>query len=297
MPTIIFISNSDLFFIPALVLKQHFPVQVWHINGTDPTLAAKKAGFFQQTQIANQFFETSQSLISEIPTVTDTIFFMLGFPTKIPTTKIGKNLANFYNIHFGLLPNYKGPSPVFWQLKENQAHIGLCIHSVTDKLDSGPVVWEKQIENQLFYNYQVVHQLLAQTAIEGILMLAQAYNQKQPIKIIPNTNRINRYLKKPAAKDIIIEWKSMDADTVAALVRACNPWNKGAICLFKQQQLNILSCNTTYLQNVVIEPGKFVEIDKQIFAGCANNTSVQIEAIYWQESFWGTNAMIAARLF
>jgi methionyl-tRNA formyltransferase len=50
------------------------------------------------------------------------------------------------NVHPSLLPNGKGPDPVFWMLREDTDYFGVTIHRTTKAIDSGPVLAQKRIE-------------------------------------------------------------------------------------------------------------------------------------------------------
>lgn len=58
----------------------------------------------------------------------------------LSTPKIGT-----WNIHPALLPSYKGLSPVFWVLKNGEKKTGITIHWVTDKIDSGEILTQREV--------------------------------------------------------------------------------------------------------------------------------------------------------
>ncbi len=47
------------------------------------------------------------------------------------------------NIHPSLLPQYRGPDPLFWQLHNNESQTGVSLHMVTSHMDAGPVVSQR----------------------------------------------------------------------------------------------------------------------------------------------------------
>jgi methionyl-tRNA formyltransferase len=49
------------------------------------------------------------------------------------------------NIHTGTLPRYRGMLPVFWQMHDGQALIGITIHTMTPEIDLGEVLLERQV--------------------------------------------------------------------------------------------------------------------------------------------------------
>jgi len=50
------------------------------------------------------------------------------------------------NIHPSLLPDYKGVDPVFSALKNNELRLGVTVHEVSDKVDSGNILGQSEIE-------------------------------------------------------------------------------------------------------------------------------------------------------
>lgn len=44
------------------------------------------------------------------------------------------------NLHPSLLPAYRGPQPIYWQLRHRVAESGVSLHRVVAELDAGPIV-------------------------------------------------------------------------------------------------------------------------------------------------------------
>ena len=53
-------------------------------------------------------------------------------------------LSNFscFNVHPGLLPEYRGCQPLYWQLKESQPVSAITVHRMTEGLDEGDIIAE-----------------------------------------------------------------------------------------------------------------------------------------------------------
>jgi methionyl-tRNA formyltransferase len=52
------------------------------------------------------------------------------------------------NLHPGRLPFFRGPAPVFWALASEEAHTGLTVHFMNEKLDDGPIVCQRLVKVQ-----------------------------------------------------------------------------------------------------------------------------------------------------
>ena len=50
------------------------------------------------------------------------------------------------NLHPSALPRFRGPNPVFWQMRAGIARAGVTVHVATDTVDAGPIVAQRSIE-------------------------------------------------------------------------------------------------------------------------------------------------------
>ncbi len=49
------------------------------------------------------------------------------------------------NLHQGLAPYYRGGPPVFWELFNDEKEVGLTVHFVASKVDTGDIVLQKKV--------------------------------------------------------------------------------------------------------------------------------------------------------
>ena len=49
------------------------------------------------------------------------------------------------NLHPSALPRFRGPDPVFWQLRAGAARAGVTVHVATGAVDAGPVVVQRRL--------------------------------------------------------------------------------------------------------------------------------------------------------
>src|ERR1700730_1967640 len=87
------------------------------------------------------------SLYSWFDSTKPELVLVLSHLHRIDTKRT--SIANrIYNIHFGKVPEFRGASPVFWQLKKMESTLGVCIHALTDRMDGGAIYWKKEIANE-----------------------------------------------------------------------------------------------------------------------------------------------------
>jgi methionyl-tRNA formyltransferase len=84
-------------------------------------------------------------------------FIMCSFGKKI--TQYILTQVDVYNIHYSLLPYYKGRNPSFWATVADEKEIGISIHKVVEGFDEGDIIsqcilpfYMWMTEEDLFYD-------------------------------------------------------------------------------------------------------------------------------------------------
>ena len=60
--------------------------------------------------------------------------------TVLPARLLGLPTFGVVNLHPSMLPRYRGPVPLFWQLRDGLAEIGITVHRVNAALDAGDIL-------------------------------------------------------------------------------------------------------------------------------------------------------------
>jgi methionyl-tRNA formyltransferase len=63
-----------------------------------------------------------------------------GFPWKIPPDALAVPRLGAVNGHPSLLPDYRGPSPVAWAIRNGETEIGFTFHRMDAELDTGAIL-------------------------------------------------------------------------------------------------------------------------------------------------------------
>ena len=57
------------------------------------------------------------------------------------------------NIHQGLAPYYRGGPPVFWELYNGEPEVGITVHFVEAKVDTGAIITQEKVPLKYDYDY------------------------------------------------------------------------------------------------------------------------------------------------
>jgi methionyl-tRNA formyltransferase len=152
-----------------------------------------------------------------------------GCPWRLPAPLLALPRLGWINLHGGALPAYRGPQPVFWQIRNREPEAALVAHRMDAGLDTGPILASAPIPIGPLTTHGALTLALSQVAPALLGPLLQEIHQEGPARLdraMPQGE--GRAWPRPGPADIRIAWDSQDAAEVDALVRACNPWNSGA---------------------------------------------------------------------
>ncbi|MGH9459410.1 MAG: methionyl-tRNA formyltransferase [Thermoanaerobaculia bacterium] len=73
------------------------------------------------------------------------VLWVASFPDRIPPEILRIPAIAPLNVHFSLLPKHRGTSPLFWTYLHDDHVTGVSIHRLTDELDAGEIVIQKEV--------------------------------------------------------------------------------------------------------------------------------------------------------
>jgi len=79
------------------------------------------------------------ALRSKIEVIDPDIILICCYPKILPAPIRQIPRLVCLNLHPSLLPKYRGPDPMFWQVKYAEDRFGVSLHRVSDKVDSGEI--------------------------------------------------------------------------------------------------------------------------------------------------------------
>jgi methionyl-tRNA formyltransferase len=67
------------------------------------------------------------------------------FPRRIPRNLLHVPRRGFLNVHPSMLPEYRGPSPLFWQMRAGESRTGVSVHWMDAEFDTGPLADQRLV--------------------------------------------------------------------------------------------------------------------------------------------------------
>ena len=179
----------------------------------------------------------------------------------------------FLNLHFSLLPAYRGAAPVQRSILNGDVITGISIFKIDENLDTGPIYIQKEFKIPENYTSQeVLFDLsnLGASSFEAVFeMIEQGISPT-----VQSTEGVS-FAPKITKEEAKINW-ILPAKRIIDSVRAFTP-NPGAWTSHKGLILNIAEA----IQNSTdqkLQPGALAVVDKKLFVGTATE-SIEIRRI------------------
>ena len=176
----------------------------------------------------------------------------------------------FLNLHFSLLPAYRGAAPVQRAIQNGEYVTGVSIFQIDKGLDTGPLYLTKEYEIPADANSEEVLRdlaLLGAQCFESVLV-----NLESGVQPTLQKNTGVSSAPKITKEDALINWKSKGR-AISDSVRAFTP-SPGAWTQFKGNSVKINKVHISS-ENLDLKPGVILSKDKRVFVGTIDS-SVEI---------------------
>ncbi|MDD5097686.1 MAG: methionyl-tRNA formyltransferase [Candidatus Omnitrophica bacterium] len=248
-----------------------------HVSGTDvkSTALAAKLKIFQPENIK------AKESVKFLKNLEADLFVIVAYGQIFSQEVLDIPKIMPINIHASLLPRYRGAAPINWAIINGDKSSGVTIMFVTLKMDSGPVILQKEIK---------IEDKDTSVTFEEKLRLAGAKLLNEALKIIDSRNyRLieqdeDKVIIAPKLKkdDGLIDWNTPASD-IHNQIRGVLPW-PGANTYYKGKILKIFKADVLpVFPNHKPVPGEVVRADKNgIVVACLRGyleiKELQIEA-------------------
>ena len=126
------------------------------------------------------------------------------------------------NCHPSLLPRYRGPQPTFWMLKNGESIAGVTAHIMTEKIDVGRILVQREFRIVETENaaqlLQRQHHIAAEVLVEALDAFAGATSNRDQGK--PSESS---YFGRRRPADTALDWNA-SARQICNLLRALQPY-------------------------------------------------------------------------
>jgi len=193
----------------------------------------------------------------------------IGYGVLLPQHILDLPKHGFINLHFSLLPAYRGAAPAQRALLNGETSTGVSVFQLEKGMDTGPIYSQRTVA--IDPKWRTV-ELLQALALEGPVTVRDALTmisdgqspsvQQGEASLAPKITR----------QDALLSF-SNEAKTIVDAIRAFT-YEPGAWCNWKNESFKITSA--VVVENAEIPPAEIVFDGQKVFVGCAMSSCIEL---------------------
>lgn len=183
--------------------------------------------------------KNNPEVLEELEKLAADIYIVVSYGKILPKELIDAPPLKTLNIHFSLLPQYRGAAPIQAALKNGETVTGTTIFVLDELLDHGPILTQAQESILPDDTFVTLAQRMADISAHKLIEILPLY---QSGALVPQEQNHELATKAPMLKkdDGKIDW-SKTAQEIYNQWRAYQPW-PGIYTTWNGKLLKILAC-------------------------------------------------------
>jgi methionyl-tRNA formyltransferase len=179
------------------------------------------------------------------------------------------------NVHFSLLPQYRGAAPVNWAIVRGESRTGVTTMQMDEGLDTGAILLQREtaIEETL-----TAPELMARLSVLGAETLSDTLARLEEIEPREQLEEKATFAPIIRREDGLIDW-ALDAAQVERRVRGFQPW-PNAFTIYKSQRLVIWRASVLTEERVQSEEGLILKAQgDELVVSCGDETVLRLHEV------------------
>ncbi|CAB4635885.1 unannotated protein [freshwater metagenome] len=193
----------------------------------------------------------------------------IGYGVILPDNLLNLPLYGFLNLHFSLLPAYRGAAPVQRALENGESESGVTVFKLDKGLDTGPIYSQATLAIEPTWRS---FELLQELSELGVAVIKEAINKielgVEPLPQIGPTSYAAKISKIEAKIDF-----DLPAHTVLRRIKAFT-YEPGAWTVFNQEPFKISDAKE--IDHSQGSPGEVYIFDQKVIVSCGSSTSLEL---------------------
>jgi len=176
------------------------------------------------------------------------------------------------NVHFSLLPLYRGAAPVNWAIVNGETTSGVTTMFIEETLDSGPVLLQQKTE---IGARETAPELMRRLSIMGADLLSETLARFKDITPRPQHDRDATFAPMLTKEDGQIDWTTSSRDIERA-VRGFQPW-PNAYTRINSRGLTVWDAEPVGGSDADVAPGEVIAArGDDLIIQCGHETALRL---------------------
>lgn len=219
--------------------------------------------------------ERPREIVDELAALELDACAVVAYGALLPSEVLATGGAGFVNLHFSLLPRWRGAAPVQHAIRDGDQLTGVTTFVLDEGMDTGPIIARVEVP---IGPSETTGSLLGRLAAIGAPVLLDSVQALVAgIEPIPQDDQVATLAPKIRPEDVRIDW-SASATQIANLVRSANP-APGAHTTFRGDRLKVWHVERVDGDGGAAEPGTVVDVGNGGIVVAAGGGAVRLTEV------------------
>ena len=180
------------------------------------------------------------------------------------------------NVHFSLLPLYRGAAPANWAIVNGETETGVTTMFIEPTLDTGPILL--QAKTPIIAN-ETAPELMERLSVIGAELLGQTLAGLDNLTPRPQHDRDATFAPMLKKEDGLIDW-SASAAAIERAVRGFQPW-PNAYTYFNSSRITVWRGEALHdVANPTVAPGSVLIANRdELVINCGHPTALRLTEV------------------
>ena len=213
--------------------------------------------------------KNNTEVMEKLKSISPDFFAVVAYGKILPQDVLDIPKIAPVNVHFSLLPKYRGPAPVNWAIMNGEEETGVDTMLMDAGMDTGDILLTAKTP----ILKKNAGELADELAVTGAALLIKTLNEFESITPVKQDD--NKATKAPMMnKDMgLIDW-AQDASQIERMIRAFTPW-PASYSILDSKKVKIFKSDVVE-SNHNAAAGTVINIEKESFTVACGSNALKI---------------------
>ena len=179
------------------------------------------------------------------------------------------------NVHFSLLPKYRGAAPANWAIVNGEEETGVTTMFIEPTLDTGPILLQTSTK---IGEGETAPELMQRLSETGAELLGETLARLDELKPQPQDDSQATFAPMLKKEDGLIDW-NMDARAIENRIRGLQPWPT-AYTTFNSRRLTLWKAEPLLCFAPEVQPGEVTAAHgAELVVQCGQRSALRLFAV------------------
>lgn len=239
--------------------------------------AVKRAAFERGIEVLQPAAVRDPTFLESLSRAGPELLVVVAYGRILPGAVIGLPPRGAVNLHFSLLPRYRGAAPVQWALARCEEITGVTTMHMNERMDEGDLLLSRSVSIERGEHAPALTSRLARIGA-ALLVETLARAEDGSLDPRPQDSSVATYAPRLTSLDGEADF-GLTAREIEGRIRGFDPW-PGVWAVRGGRRIRLVEASAVAGERLREEPGRVVAREGEaILVSCGGGTRLAVEAI------------------